>query len=91
MRDKCGKFLVMNTCYKCGQGDEGEDKQEQSARFIIEEPTDEEQVDVAQMEFLIAPAIWNTLHNQRKQRINQCEESPEVKLGEEQRTVLIKG
>ena len=43
------------------------------------------------MEFLIAPAIWNTLHNQRKQRINQCEECPEVKLGEEQRTVLIKG
>ena len=43
------------------------------------------------MEFLIAPAIWNTLHNQRKECINQCEESPEVKLGEEQRTVLIKG
>ena len=21
MRDKCGKFLVMNTCYKCGKAD----------------------------------------------------------------------
>ena len=21
MRDKCGKFLVMNTCYKCGKVD----------------------------------------------------------------------
>ena len=21
MRDKCGKFIVMNTCYKCGKVD----------------------------------------------------------------------
>ena len=64
-----------------GQGYEGEYQQKQSAGFVVEEPRDEEQKDIAQVQS--GTCLFTDY--QGKDRIDYRKERPEVELGEEQR------
>ena len=73
-----------------GEGDKSQNKQKQSAGLVVEEPADEQQIDVAQ----VKPALsfcCLTAHDQRKQCEDQRKERPEIELGEQQRRVRVKG
>ena len=65
------------------QRDERQNEQEQAAGLIVEEPADEEQIHIAQVQFLPAVGYTRTAHDQRKQRINQRKECPEIELREQ--------
>ena len=60
-----------------------QEKQEQTAGLVVKEPTDEQQIYIAQMEssFLLScPAIP---YYERKQRIHDRKERPEIELSEQ--------
>ncbi len=60
-----------------------QEKQEQTAGLVVKEPTDEQQIYIAQMEssFLLScPAIP---YYQREQRIHDRKERPEIELCEQ--------
>ena len=73
-----------------GEGDERQNEQKESAGFIVKEPTDEEQIDVAKMQFFMAKTVRNDLHDQRKKSEDQRKKCPEIELSEQQRTVWVK-